>query len=810
MPAQRMTTSSCRPTVRKRSVPGRDGLRTMSDQQQKLASTTMDHLSRGRTMPSRFGGVAHVWSALTRTRVTALSACMALLGALFQPVVPAGAPSVALAQSSNMHPHWMADNQAAIQQRELGQLILPGTHDAGSYHFECGLNPLTLGLTQTQDQSIYNQLMLGIRYFDLRVRYVTGRYDPNDVVKPACTQLPDDYYIEHDTVNTDVKLVDIIDDIARFYGDVNNQEEFVFLDFSGKGAADAEFDNYNDDTTNRLQQVCDRFQKELGPYLIDPSMVPPGTDLGHMTINDFLAMPGTPRIITNLGGCTQSGFWPTELIGGYYASQCQAEPDSILGPGIIRDDGAALNSRITGNGAGNPSSGTPTMWFYGLSIASTPLCPHASLYEQEISSGSENDVLSSLVTWFGLNQPTGQTTNNARKYLNLVYGDYVQDTPLVIDAIGMNAGAGPTVKIDGSIVSPQSGSPIPAGQSFSVSCIGDKFYGPATLEVSGQPNLGQKLQNGVLSAQPTVVDPPDGSHVQFVTCTDASGRAARVTIPVAHAAAATPVWSVNANGDVLYLDGTNKWTTVQGGGSRIAVAPDGQPWVTNKTGEVWRRLKGSTGYRDGIWVKVAPANTASDIAIGGEGSVWALGFADQSGGTNHAILHLDKSNLKTDSDPSFTSTFTVQNSGGGTDIAVGLDGQPWVVNAAGELWRETRNTNVQWIPDGWAQTFLSDKWINVTPDGANVTNVAVGPYGSAWVVENGGNGAVLHFDPVAATWTQLSGAATRLAADAHGVWSINNQGQVYRYTNSSGGWLPIDLELGAGAFGVSDSLIGSY
>ncbi|MBV8717616.1 MAG: hypothetical protein JOZ65_21345 [Chloroflexi bacterium] len=58
------------------------------------------------------------------------------------------------------------------------------------------------------------------------------------------------------------------------------------------------------------------------------------------------------------------------------------------------------------------------------------------------------------------------------------------------------------------------------------------------------------------------------------------------------------------------------------------------------------------------------------------------------------------------------------------------------------------------------------------------------PYGSVWAVDNG---AVMRFDPVAGTWTTLAGGATRLAADAHGVWSVNNQGQVHRYTNSSGG-----------------------
>ena len=46
----------------------------------------------------------------------------------------------------------------------------------------------------------------------------------------------------------------------------------------------------------------------------------------------------------------------------------------------------------------------------------------------------------------------------------------------------------------------------------------------------------------------------------------------------------------------------------------FAVGPDGQPWIVNKQGTIFRRTKTNTGYVDGTW-QVVPGQ-AGDIAIG--------------------------------------------------------------------------------------------------------------------------------------------------------------------------------------------------
>jgi hypothetical protein len=65
--------------------------------------------------------------------------------------------------------NWMgqlAAQDPAFGQKGLGQMVLLGTHNAGMYSYA-----LKSILGQTQDRTIYEQLMSGVRFFDLRVSY---------------------------------------------------------------------------------------------------------------------------------------------------------------------------------------------------------------------------------------------------------------------------------------------------------------------------------------------------------------------------------------------------------------------------------------------------------------------------------------------------------------------------------------------------------------------------------------------------------------------------------------------------------------
>jgi hypothetical protein len=66
---------------------------------------------------------------------------------------------------SAKHENWMGDHNATIGARHLSEIVIPGSHDAGCSRISRALGNVT---SQTQGLEIYDQLMAGSRYFDLR------------------------------------------------------------------------------------------------------------------------------------------------------------------------------------------------------------------------------------------------------------------------------------------------------------------------------------------------------------------------------------------------------------------------------------------------------------------------------------------------------------------------------------------------------------------------------------------------------------------------------------------------------------------
>jgi hypothetical protein len=77
------------------------------------------------------------------------------------------------AHFSTTYENWMRDQSAHIGSRHISEIAIPGSHDAGCSRITRPLGNLT---SQTQGLEIYDQLMHGSRYFDLR-----AWLDDNDV-----------------------------------------------------------------------------------------------------------------------------------------------------------------------------------------------------------------------------------------------------------------------------------------------------------------------------------------------------------------------------------------------------------------------------------------------------------------------------------------------------------------------------------------------------------------------------------------------------------------------------------------------------
>ena len=100
----------------------------------------------------------------------------------------------------------------------------------------------------------------------------------------------------------------------------------------------------------------------------------------------------------------------------------------------------------------------------------------------------------------------------------------------------------------------------------------------------------------------------------------------------------------------------------------MAVEPNGTPWAVNENNTVYRFVSNQ-------WTQVA--FNAREVAIGHEGSIYFLGTdaATDVGDTrNYRIFR-------------WNGATSQKLPGGAVRIAVGADGNPWVVSANSQIWR---------------------------------------------------------------------------------------------------------------------------
>lgn len=80
---------------------------------------------------------------------------------------------------------WMEDLYSILQNSRLNEIVIPGTHDSGCYRFD------SVSI-KTQEKSISEQLLLGVRYLDLRfICLPTGFHVHHGLAKSLVTTLTD-------------------------------------------------------------------------------------------------------------------------------------------------------------------------------------------------------------------------------------------------------------------------------------------------------------------------------------------------------------------------------------------------------------------------------------------------------------------------------------------------------------------------------------------------------------------------------------------------------------------------------------------
>lgn len=191
-----------------------------------------------------------------------------------------------------------------------------------------------------------------------------------------------------------------------------------------------------------------------------------------------------------------------------------------------------------------------------------------------------------------------------------------------------------------------------------------------------------------------------------------------VTTSLVGGIAATDI-AVGANG-TTWITGTNplgggyqvyqytgnSFAPTDGGGVRVAVAPDGKPWVITSEGLIFRRTTNTAS--SGSWEQIG-GQLASDIAVGGNGAVWITTKTPLGGGFQVA---------------KFNGSGWDLTDGGAVRLAVGPTGVPWVVTSAGIVFRRT------------SSSATSGSWEQLPFGEGPVFDIGIGPGNYAWTTRN--------------------------------------------------------------------------
>jgi len=168
---------------------------------------------------------------------------------------------VLLTNCLQIYPTWMQDSKDIIGDTPLHNLMIPGTHNSGAWKEYDGPNSDTVFLRYlvNQDESVYNQLMHGIRYLDIRVGYYTTGSEK--------------FWINHDFYRMR-PLSSLVNDVKKF---VQESKDIVILDFHRFPVG---FDR-----RERHNQLVEYLNSELERYTVPSTFWPNATPNDIWSVN---------------------------------------------------------------------------------------------------------------------------------------------------------------------------------------------------------------------------------------------------------------------------------------------------------------------------------------------------------------------------------------------------------------------------------------------------------------------------------------------------------------------------------------------
>jgi virginiamycin B lyase len=250
------------------------------------------------------------------------------------------------------------------------------------------------------------------------------------------------------------------------------------------------------------------------------------------------------------------------------------------------------------------------------------------------------------------------------------------------------------------------------------------------------------------------------------------------------AGAGTSVWGLDADGQLyLYSASGNGWTSVSSPPlTQISAAPNGGVWGIDGSSNTYQFVAPAQAAQAFVQVPGALAN----IATGLDGSMWGINAAGQIYTYNP-----------------LTGGWT-SIPGELAQIAVGGGANVWGINSSQQVYRYNPNEQAwDWIPGSLKQIAVGangDTWgVNAgneiyrfdtgggrwiwTP--GSLAQISVGADGAAWGID--GNGEVHRFDFKTGNWPAIQGRFSQVAAGSKSnVWALDSQGRACRLNAQTG------------------------
>lgn len=205
--------------------------------------------------------------------------------------------------NSGTYTDWMQQSMGSLANRTLKYICMPGSHDAGMTTFNPGTIGANYANTQTQYLDIYQQLMAGSRFFDVRPvlsngKWVAGHYSAirNDI---------EDIWLG----GNGQSIADMIRQINDFTA---KYKELVIINLSHTLDTD---NKYKDLSQAQWNSLFDTLKGINNRYIVSN---PGNTDFTNKVLGDFITDRASVFIFAQLPNGISLGDYANQ---GFYSGQ---------------------------------------------------------------------------------------------------------------------------------------------------------------------------------------------------------------------------------------------------------------------------------------------------------------------------------------------------------------------------------------------------------------------------------------------------------------------------------------------------------